>query len=242
MSVPTSRTEFTEYCLDNKYSKWYFRIIDSAIARGWNRKNTDIYLERHHYVPKSFGGSETVYLTAKEHFICHLLLPKMVQSKDKIKMSFALHRLINGNNKNYCKSSILYESIRKQNSEASSERSKRWWNSLTENERSIMRSGSKNSRYGIIIKGTETALKIGKANKGKLSGNNHPLWNKQHTEESKKKVSENRKGKCLGKDNPNFGKGAAKNKKWFNNGSIERYFDINQIPDGWNHGRLKRVK
>jgi len=58
------------------YSKIYFSIIE-------NRKNNPYngYVECHHIVPKSLGGTDDknnlVNLSAREHFICHLLLTKM---------------------------------------------------------------------------------------------------------------------------------------------------------------------
>lgn len=71
--------------LSNKYSKWYFHIVNNA---GWLE---GIYQERHHIIPKSFGGcdaeSNLVFLTPREHFICHWLLTKMVSSpQDKFIM------------------------------------------------------------------------------------------------------------------------------------------------------------
>jgi hypothetical protein len=63
--------------LINKYSKWYFNIIESARVQ-----ETAEYTEKHHIIPKSLGGSNTkdnlVKLTARQHFICHWLLTKMV--------------------------------------------------------------------------------------------------------------------------------------------------------------------
>lgn len=58
------------------YSRLYYKIIE-------NRKNNTFngYTECHHILPKSLGGtndkSNLVDLTAREHFICHLLLTKM---------------------------------------------------------------------------------------------------------------------------------------------------------------------
>lgn len=71
--------------LDNKYTKWYLNIIGRAIV-----KLKMGYVERHHIIPKSFGGSNKkdniVRLTAREHFICHLLLVRMVTGKNRHKM------------------------------------------------------------------------------------------------------------------------------------------------------------
>lgn len=58
------------------YRKIYFDIIEK-------RKNEsyDGYTEVHHILPRSLGGSDDksnlVALSAREHFICHLLLTKM---------------------------------------------------------------------------------------------------------------------------------------------------------------------
>lgn len=81
-------------CNSNKYTKWYVSIVS-------NPSYTNGYSELHHILPKSFNlGGETdqlnlVRLTAREHYICHLLLPKMLNDeKLKSKMSFALKRMM----------------------------------------------------------------------------------------------------------------------------------------------------
>ena len=51
-----------------------------------------------------------------------------------------------------------------------------------------MKSGSKNGRYGKKVS-IETREKISKANKGKLKGENHPLWKIGHSQETKNKMS-----------------------------------------------------
>lgn len=76
---------------DNKYTIWYFSIISMASEREVLHNQ---YMERHHVIPKSIGGSDTadnlVSLTAKEHFVCHHLLTKMVEDPIlKQKMYFA---------------------------------------------------------------------------------------------------------------------------------------------------------
>lgn len=54
----------------------------------------DGYCEMHHIVPRSEGGSNDesnlVKLTAREHFIAHLLLAKIY---DDIKMHYALNMM-----------------------------------------------------------------------------------------------------------------------------------------------------
>lgn len=76
---------------DSKYSKWYFSIIRNAKLR---TKNFG-YTEKHHVIPKFMGGTNCkenlVALTAKEHFICHLLLTKAVQFTHRRSAVFAFH-------------------------------------------------------------------------------------------------------------------------------------------------------
>ena len=75
--------------INNKYYKIYYNIIDNA--RTQQRTG---YIEKHHIIPRSFGGPNSkeniVKLTFKEHFICHRLLSKFTQGKYKRKMLVAL--------------------------------------------------------------------------------------------------------------------------------------------------------
>ena len=74
---------------DNKYTKCYTLLTD----RAKNRVLTE-YRERHHVAPRSLGGSNKkenlVWLTAREHFICHWLLIKMTEGEARSKMVYAL--------------------------------------------------------------------------------------------------------------------------------------------------------
>jgi hypothetical protein len=75
--------------IENKYTKWYFAIVDRAATRD----KPQSYCESHHVVPKSLGGSlakeNLRWLTGREHYICHLLLTKMVEGEQKKKMLYA---------------------------------------------------------------------------------------------------------------------------------------------------------
>jgi len=78
--------------IHNKYTRVYYQIID----RARNRVLAG-YTEKHHVIPKSLGGNNSsnnlVVLTAREHFICHQLLTKMVQGVPRQKMCYALHAM-----------------------------------------------------------------------------------------------------------------------------------------------------
>lgn len=65
------------------YERVYYALINRAIREthiGKRVKNYSCYYEYHHIIPKSLGGgdcdSNLVMLTAKEHYVCHLLLTK----------------------------------------------------------------------------------------------------------------------------------------------------------------------
>lgn len=77
----------------NKYTKWYYQIVSAAQTR----TKVNGYTEKHHIIPKSLGGSNSksnlVVLTAREHFICHRLLTKMVSGSLKTKMVRAVWRM-----------------------------------------------------------------------------------------------------------------------------------------------------
>lgn len=87
----------SEIFLQNKYTKWYYNIINKAKSE-LRRKKTGTYYERHHIIPRSLGGKNDknlVLLTGKEHFLCHLLLVKMTTGNNRIKMLHAVDMLSN---------------------------------------------------------------------------------------------------------------------------------------------------
>ena len=91
--------------IDNHFAKKYFEIISHAQIRcpsSLKRKQVrEImgYAEHHHIVPKSVGGTNEldnlVWLTANEHFECHLLLVEMLEGPARRKMLSALTRMMN---------------------------------------------------------------------------------------------------------------------------------------------------
>lgn len=83
---------------NSKYSKWYMRLVENAKSR-----TLDGYIEKHHIIPRSIGGSNDkdniVSLTPREHLIAHLLLTKCcIASEHKKKMIFALKCMSDMNN------------------------------------------------------------------------------------------------------------------------------------------------
>lgn len=75
---------------------YYKKIYESLISKRQLSPYKEGYYEKHHIIPRSMGGKDTadniVYLTAREHFIAHLLLSKMFPegSINWVKMQKAL--------------------------------------------------------------------------------------------------------------------------------------------------------
>jgi hypothetical protein len=177
-----------------KYTNWYYDIIKKAKGQP-RKKGNGIYYEKHHIIPKSIGGNDDknnlVLLTAKEHYMCHLLLPKMcVVNEHKVSMSRAFFYMSNGMVKERYTSKI-YDYVKKSNAKIISE----------------ALSGENCYMYG-VPKTDEIKKKISqtriKNDTGR--GKNNPMYDKKHSMESKQLMSQNRKGKASGKDNGMFGK------------------------------------
>ena len=85
--------------LQNKYTRCYYNIIQRAKIRILKPP-----YERHHIIPRSLGGNNfkenIVKLTSHEHFVCHLLLTKMIEGKNKEKMVYAAWAMANQENQN----------------------------------------------------------------------------------------------------------------------------------------------
>ena len=115
------------------YQNIYNNIINTRKQKTFNG-----YTEKHHIIPKSLGGGDNkdnlVELSAREHFICHLLLTKMYKegTVEWIKMCKAFMNMFrHGNHKRYCPSK-WYAYCREQFSQA----------------QSLNQAGKGNSQYG----------------------------------------------------------------------------------------------
>jgi hypothetical protein len=158
--------------LQNKYTTWYNSIIRNAKSRNISK---EIYTERHHIIPKSLGGSNDpsnlVYLTAREHFICHLLLPKMLTGVEKRNMTFAIWAMLNRDH--------------------SKQRSRHKVNSHTYQRLKIQIAIASSQLHKGKKVSEETREKLSKSCKGRPSA----FKGKTHSVESKKKLSNAQKGK-----------------------------------------------
>lgn len=239
--------KFKKDCLENKYSKWYFSIIDNAFERNWSKKTAPSYVEAHHIIPKSIVKNDiVVFLTAREHFICHLLLPKMLSDPiQKIKMNNAITAMQINKDKRYI-NSRFFETIKNKKLLRGLKRSEETKQKMSDKRKKILKE-NKEVYENLLKHLNKIRLPMdGKNNpmfgkKGKLNSN----FNKPKTEEHKEKI----KNALLGKKyteqrRKNMSINCPKNslgKKWYNNPITkeEKYFIFGQQPDNFILGRLK---
>lgn len=198
--------------IDNKYTTTYLNLINKAQLRNITSKaqakQAIGYSERHHIIPRSLGGDDSlenlVFLTAKEHFICHLLLPKMLSGCAKSKMVHALWCIINQESSKqyrYKINSRLYDQIKQENSKLLSEArlgkpnlASRGTPKSEEHRKkiSIANSGKNNPNYGKSRPEHSIAM-TGKNNPmfGR-TGNDHPLFGTSRSADTCTKIRENR--------------------------------------------------
>jgi hypothetical protein len=135
--------------LQNKYTRWYYNIIDRARSR-----QTHGYTERHHIIPRSLGGDNTknnlVELTAREHFVCHLMLARMTTGDAKKKMIRSVFYLT-GKGKAKRNNSIRYENLRIELAKITSQQHKGSKRpprtSKTKQNLSVSKQGKKNPKF-----------------------------------------------------------------------------------------------
>lgn len=100
-----------------KYLNWYNNIIQYR----QNNPLIEGYREEHHIIPKSLGGSNMknnlIYLTAREHYICHMLLVEIYrndqQSYLKMLAAFMMMKSRGINSKIYEKYRLEYSISKK---------------------------------------------------------------------------------------------------------------------------------
>lgn len=189
--------------IQNKYYIYYYNIIHLAKSR---INLTSTYFEKHHIIPKSLGGSNlkenSVMLSAREHFICHLLLVKITSGDNKRKMSFALNMML-AKNKNQCRkvklTSRIYEMIKKSFSNSMKE--------LWEDESFRIDQSNKHKEYwndsANRIKASERSKKVWQDENLKLQAS---IRAKSHWNDPNKRKAQSDLQKQLHLDDPSIGK------------------------------------
>lgn len=181
--------------LQNKYTKCYYNIINRAKSRDLLK---EIYTELHHIIPRSLGGNNSkenlVKLTAREHFICHLLLPRMLVGVSKQKMSFAIWSMLNRDHSldksRYKINSYRYSQLKSQISVAISESNT--GRKRSDQFRQQMRDRKLGKKNEKIAGENHYTKKEGYVSK--ISGTNHYMHGKTQSESANQK----RREKILG--------------------------------------------
>jgi hypothetical protein len=175
--------------IENKYTRWYMGIINNARQR--TTYDTSIH-ERHHIIPKSLGGSDyddnLVIVTFREHFLLHLLLPKMIGEPVAVtKMQYALFCMSNGFGRTRVYNSVLYSAIKEKFSGLRSERMQ------GANNHFYGRRHSETAKMDMSINNParrpEVRAKISRANKGHTRSHGRVL-----PQESREKISKSLTG------------------------------------------------
>lgn len=181
--------------INNKYTKIYYQIIDSA-----KNRVIETYTEEHHILPEALGGPDVsenkVELTAREHFICHWLLTKMTSGIDRAKMIYALNGMKRQNKfqerYNTKITARVYENLRIEFSTVHSEtmKGRTPWNkggvTLTEDQYANIKHAANNRKIDPVKQAEGQLKRIAK------------VTGQTRTDETKKLMSLAKKGKPKG--------------------------------------------
>ncbi len=217
----------------------YKKIYESLIERGRNRKQEG-YIERHHILPRCLGGKDNkenlVDLTAREHFIAHLLLTRIYPHErgvfyavNMMTLKFTEHRARNR----------LYGSLREKLAIINSEDRKGEKNHFFgKTHTSESRKKISESRLNAPPASKETGEKISKANTGR-----------KHSEAAKAKKVDTRRQNSTIWHAENTLKNISKAKsgtRCINNGLTAKYVSQEEfqsyLDNGWSAGKPKRQK
>lgn len=169
----------------------YKQIYDNLITKRKECQPLNSYTETHHIIPGCMGGSNEkenlVVLTAREHFIAHILLFKSCDDpRYKSKLAYAVFMMIVRNEKQRGRkfTSRQYEIARKIFTKYTSERM----------------SGKNNPFYGkTFTKEAREKISMGRF---KRMGSDNGMYGRGHSEDAKKAVSIANKGRLVGELNP----------------------------------------
>ena len=167
----------------SKYERWYYNIISNAKSQSRKRNDTEYY-EKHHILPRSLGGNNTsenlVFLTPREHILCHWLLYKFSLNENKSKMAHAFWSMCNlrsKSNKRKIPSLRILEAARIAHIESLRETMSGDNNPMANRKGPF--TGKNHSREHIL----------------KISGEGNFMYGKTHTEAARQKISESKIGK-----------------------------------------------
>ena len=213
--------------IQNKYTRWY----EALITKAQTREPLTGYFEKHHIIPNSLiKNKNVVSLTAREHYIAHLLLWRMsMPPKWHNKMAMALHVMINGSgtkkqNRNYLVPSRIYESARSSYISA--------MKSYFAEHGGTMK-GKKHTPEALAkMRAWQNVPEIKAQQRARVLGKNNPMFGKTHSEEMRKQISQSTKEAY--KD-PALRENISKiiKERWQDPEYKQHMIDVRQTSEGW---------
>jgi len=165
------------------YNKIHNQIIDRAISEN-RKRGRDCYYEQHHIKPKCMGGTNIkhnlVLLTAREHFIVHKILP-IIYPQYRKELHLALHRMAfsktENMNRDYRIGAREFERIREEIGQAISGEFNPFFNKTHSDDTKKELSESAKKRFE--------------------NPQNHPMFGKSPSQETKEKIRQKNKGRIV---------------------------------------------
>ena len=182
------------------YRKHYDLLINKAKIRDLG---ADVYVEKHHIVPKCLGGSNNidniVKLTPREHFIAHQLLvkiypgfPRLVYAAFLMTQSNSKYSRINNRLYGWLKESLSVSIKGENNPMYGKTHTPEVRKKISETTKGRRLYGERNGMFGKTHT-KEAKEKISKAFQEK----GHPWLGRKHSEESRNKMSKSAKGRVV---------------------------------------------
>lgn len=178
----------------SKYLKWYSNIINFASARTTSKdeaKQLLVYVEKHHILPKCLCENKTwhndkenmVFLTAREHFVVHWLLIKMIKHQG---LEFGFFML-----SSRYKNGKSFESARKRYAQSVSDRKQEY----TIEQKALISGKQKQTcitKYGVDYASTMNGMRDVNHTEDAKELIRKASANKSHSIETKNKLSKTR--------------------------------------------------
>ena len=164
------------------YQKIYYQLILEAKTR----EEISGYFETHHIIPRCLHGTDNpdnlVKLTAKEHFLAHLLLVEIYPTNQKLKYAlWMMATMATSTQDRYKVSARTYQRIKESLNKKTDEHKKKISDSL----KKAYAEGSRGTNKGKKMS-AEVGKRISEAKKGMVGTN----LGKPMSDEQKKKISE----------------------------------------------------
>ena len=178
---------------ENKYTRVYYRIVEHRKSSPSTERT-----ENHHIIPKCMGGTDDpdnlVALTLREHYVCHILLVKMTQGEDRMRMARAAHGFKRGRPDLKVTNSRIYEMLKRElgATEETKKRMRDAWK--------VKKARGYNNQHRIGAKHSKESIDRMKAKLSDImTGEGNPFYGKKHSDETRAIMRERAKKRPMPK-------------------------------------------